>query len=348
MEYVLLDTNAWRSTALLRSMLGRSLIFHLQSTGKRILMPETVEKEVISVLTAHLSSLCEDIDKASSGLEQYGTPFDNSFYLPDETEVRQAIKERIAGLSPLIFMHPLTLDEARGALNMVVRHDPPNIGKREEFRDSLIWQSLLAVEPADIVAFVTADKAFYRDQDYRKGLAEPLERTAKNKHLGVSIYQNLEEYLHSTLKGVPALDEGKCTHELRDWLDLYSDEVFSKLELYRAVFASAEYIPVPSIESDIITVQFHLTYKSSDVSPQRKEKRIEGGEITLKGTACFTIADTRLIRAEVTEHEESKIDQSGATVDPRIVFYSKKNEATNASDATSKPALGAASSAHKS
>ncbi|MCX7009727.1 MAG: hypothetical protein NTY53_21205, partial [Kiritimatiellaeota bacterium] len=137
MDYVLLDTNAWRSTGLLRSLLGRSLIFHLQRTGKKLLMPETVEKEVGEVLTAHLSTLCDRIDTAASDLEQYQTPFDNSFYLPDETELRHAIQERIAELEPLIRKHPLTLDQARGALDMAVRHDPPNIGKREEFRDSL-------------------------------------------------------------------------------------------------------------------------------------------------------------------------------------------------------------------
>jgi hypothetical protein len=346
MEYILLDTNVWRSTALLRGILGRVLISHLQLSGKRLLLPETVEKEVIETVTGHLTSLCDEIDARSNELDEYNTDvFDNEFYLPNASEIRQAVKKRLRELSPLMVKRPLTLRQTRGALDMVVRHEPPNIGKREEFRDSLIWQAALDSDARDTVHFVSSDKAFFENQDPKQPLVSSLRKMAKARAVKVLMYPALENYLTSTLRSAVALREEEYTRQLREWLDPHAEKVLQEIVAGTSAFVGAEYVPVPSLKAKTITVQFNLSYKSREVPARTRDQGIVGGGIVLKGAACFRKTDGKLRRAELTEGDRHKVDSMGNAVDLPSIWYILKNRANKASEATSEPAPSAASSA---
>jgi hypothetical protein len=222
------------------------LISHLQLSGKRILLPETVAKEVIEIVTAHLNDLCDGIDARSNKPDKYNTEiFENELFLPTTSEIRKAVKKRLRELSPLMVKRPLTLRQARGALDMVVRHEPPNIGKHEEFRDSLIWQAALDSDAHDTVHFISSDKGFYENQNLTQPLASSLRKRAKARAVKVLVYPALENYLTSTLRRAVALREREYTRQLREWLYPGAEDL-QEIVAGTSAFVGAEYVPVPS------------------------------------------------------------------------------------------------------
>jgi hypothetical protein len=329
MEYILLDTNVWRSTALLRGIMGRALISHLQLSGRRILLPEIVEREVIETVTRHLITRCDEIDARSNELDEYDTDvFDNEFYLPSEAEIRQSIIKRLRELSPLAVKRPLTLKQTRGALEMVIRHDPPNINRREEFRDSMIWQSALDAAADCVVHFITSDRAFFENEDPKKPVAAVLAAMAQGRGVKVKVYSALEYYLTSTLRSSLAMREEEYTRQLREWLNPHAAKVLEEICAGSSLYTGAEYVPVPSGNPKSITVRFNLSYESQEVAAQSRDKGICGGGIVLKGAAWFEKADGKLRKAELTEEDRHTVDSSGTRHDLCGVLYIKKKRRT--------------------
>jgi len=55
---------------------------------------------------------------------------------------------------------PFTLEHAKAALEMVDARMPPNGEKNQQFKDSAIWQAVLALSSDYRVHLVTNDRAF--------------------------------------------------------------------------------------------------------------------------------------------------------------------------------------------
>ena len=60
---------------------------------------------------------------------------------------------------------------APGGLNAKV---PPNGNKNQQFKDSAVWQAVLALSLRYSTVLLTNDKAFFRNRNPKEGLAENL------------------------------------------------------------------------------------------------------------------------------------------------------------------------------
>ncbi len=322
MEYIVIDTNEWRRTAFLKSQLGQSLIFHMQKTGNKIIMPEVIEKELIDCEITHLSGLCENIQKASDELNLYEIPFEECIYIPDRLSIYDAIKDRLDELGPLLIKVPLSLEHAQSALIMSIEHIAPNSPNKEQFRDSLLWQAIVNFKAIETIHFISHDKAFYHDRIYNNGLNHDLKNMLNDRI--IVIHSNLEAYLTSYVTEQYPFDETVLTKDLRNWLDYIVPESITKIKAEKTEFDSIQYYPIPEYHEDQITVSFRAKY-SLIFSESNLPNKLPSFVIHI-GTVTLSKEDSKLHKAEITEHEEWITDKTGIPVQRFITHYFNKKE----------------------
>jgi hypothetical protein len=201
---VILDTNIWRSSVLLRSNLGAALLYVLHRRGGRIGLPEVVEDEIHKHL---LSVGREAVKKIERGFRDLlsisGTH--RRYNVPSVDQIQGAIDARLIELGDLFERVEFTLDHVRSALVRVNEGSPPNSSKNPQFKDSMIWEAALELGQQYSIHLVTNDSAFYRDNKMTE-LAPELRTDCENKGICLSIYSDLSGCLEALRVDMPPID----------------------------------------------------------------------------------------------------------------------------------------------
>jgi hypothetical protein len=169
---VVFDTNIWLSELGLRSPTAAAARFYLKHHGARVAIPEVIKLEAEQNLT---SRLMKHIDEIRSDYSQLLTAFGTlrEIVLPNEEQVRQKIPELFESMQVERIDVPFTLDSARSSfLKTILKQAPSH--QSQQFKDGVLWADCLTLAANDEVVLVTADKAFYQDQTYSKGLSATL------------------------------------------------------------------------------------------------------------------------------------------------------------------------------
>lgn len=203
---VVVDTSVWRSEPLLKTPLGVTLTYTVHRRGGLIGLPEVVELELASqIIEAGLDAR----GKANAHLHMLETIADSPSldgFLPDEDKLRQKVDTRISELEPLLVREPFTFEHAKAALIMVNSKLPPNGDKDQQFKDSAIWQAVLALSGRYSTAFITNDKAFFQNRDPKKGLARNLVNDCRKIGTNVEAFCSISEYLEALQHDEPNFD----------------------------------------------------------------------------------------------------------------------------------------------
>lgn len=174
---VIFDTNIWLSELGLRSPAAAAVRFFLKHSGARIAIPEIVRLEVEQNLS---SRLLEHIEHIRSAHRQLLTAFGKlrEVVLPTEEDVRQKVPELFNSLQVECIDVPFSLEAARSSFLKTILKQPPS-HHSQQFKDGVLWADCISLLAQDDVILVTADKAFYREQTYSKGLAQSLQVEAQ-------------------------------------------------------------------------------------------------------------------------------------------------------------------------
>ena len=169
---VVFDTNIWLSELGLRSGAGAAVRFYLKHRGARVAIPEVVRLEVTHNLTSRLMKHIESIrSDYSQLLTAFGTL--REVVLPTEQQVQERITELFASMNVEQIDVPFSLESARSSFLKTIHKLPPS-HQSQQFKDGVLWGDCVGLLSSDDVVLVTADKAFYQDQTYSKGLATSL------------------------------------------------------------------------------------------------------------------------------------------------------------------------------
>jgi hypothetical protein len=203
---VVVDTSVWRSELLLKTPLGVTLVYTLSRRGGVLGLPEVVESEIKrQIVDAGL----ESADKARGHLHILHTITDDPFLvteLPTADRFSEKVDERIIQLASILVREPFTLEQAKSALAMVNAKVPPNGEKNQQFKDSAIWQAVLALSVRYSTVLLTNDKAFFRDRDPQNGLAENLVEDCTKARTVVKGFYGIGPYLESLKGDEPKFD----------------------------------------------------------------------------------------------------------------------------------------------
>ncbi len=192
---VVFDTNIWLSELGLRSPTAAAARFYLKHHGARVAIPEVIRLEVEQNLT---SRLMKQIDDIRSDYRQLLIAFGTlrEIVLPDEEQVRQKVPELFESMQVERIDVPFTLESARSSfLKTILKQAPSH--QSQQFKDGILWADCLTLAASDEVVLVTADKAFYQDQTYSKGLSTTLGDEAHGLPFQVRVLPAVADLLDS-------------------------------------------------------------------------------------------------------------------------------------------------------
>ena len=214
--FVLVDTSVWRSQPLLRTPLGDALIYYVRRKDSKIALPEVVELEVTKQFLRSVREARSLADNSFRTLQQVMGQMPE-FKLPNDNEVREAIKQRLDDLVDIIERVPFTLEHARGALQRVIDETPPNSPKNQQFKDSAIWEAARELAGRRPVLFVTDDKGFFEARDPTKGVARIL-REEIDGGVDIRVFYGLLACLEAVHGAAPKLDRDAVAKQLDEIL----------------------------------------------------------------------------------------------------------------------------------
>lgn len=223
--FVVVDTNIWvYTTRLLSTGLGAALIYALKRTNSSLALPEVLEEEIRKHTLRYGKEAVKQIATGYNLLEVLMGSRDD-YRVPSDNELRERVDKRLNELGDLIYRVEFTIDHAKSALRRVMEESPPNGYKNQQFKDSAIWEAILELAHKGEVHFITEDKAFFKDNNPSKGLAENLKADCENVLGYVFVHYKLEGYLEEIKEQLPPLDyqaiankiDSVIVEDLRRW-----------------------------------------------------------------------------------------------------------------------------------
>jgi hypothetical protein len=172
---VFLDTNQWVTSLLLRSATGAALVHMIARSGGRILLPEAIEGEIEEVIKRRVDEAMAAVVRGRRELQAIAGSVEE-WKPPDR--IATAVRDRFDQLGVLLERRPLLHEHTLAAIDRVNRKVSPTSGNREEFRDHLVWQSVLEkARDGGPVVLVTNDGDFFgtaNGHDLAKALADDI------------------------------------------------------------------------------------------------------------------------------------------------------------------------------
>ncbi len=287
--YVVLDTNVWvYTTRLLSTALGASLLYSASRAGHSIYIPHVIELEVRKHIAKLVREAVSQIDTGYRTVEVVMGVRDD-YQVPREDEVLARLDQRLSELGSIVVKGDFTFEDAKKALARVIDSTPPNAERDQQFKDSAIWEALLRLGSLSHVHFITEDKAFFKDREPSKGLADNLAEEAAHLSGSLTLYASLPAYLELASQALPPLD-------LQTMADAIASAIAPQLNQYaeekgyvRGPLRGHSIAPFLTERATVLSLEFHLTFEILRLpSPQYGDSVDITQEV--KGTCGFDIS----------------------------------------------------------
>jgi hypothetical protein len=310
---VVLDANIWIQERLLKSSLGAALLYGLRQIGGFIGLPEVTEKEVLRGIVETGQDAVKGINKGFGIIQTIAGEMPNH-KLPTKTDFENYAIDRIRDLNPLLIRVDVSFEHCMSALNRVIQHTAPN-SKKEQFRDTLLWETVLQLAPDYRLRLITNDLDFYQGNNYESGLAQELVLECEQIGQTLALYQNLQTYLKTLQESVPAPDYDKIA-------SLISEAISSEVQEY----TSEESIrlgglvehPIEAFLTERVNklaLSFRLIYEASNVQ-SFNDTIFPEAKMIVSGDCLYdldeeTISDLRFKRIDFTTPTSEIITGAG-------------------------------------
>lgn len=201
---VVVDTNVWRSSQLLRDHVSASLLYTLEATHGYLGMPEVIEREILKhgVIMGR---------EARAGVERHLRTIralvgrSPAIALPDDAQFHSATFERIQELDHLLHRTSFTPDLALRSLDRVNLQKPPAQAS-QQFKDCVVWENCLDLAADFDVHLITQDRAFYEKSSFDV-LEKRLQAELAEKSVQLKVQPSIEAALPVLMDQSPAAFE---------------------------------------------------------------------------------------------------------------------------------------------
>ena len=288
--FVVLDTNIWvHTTRLLRTGLGAALLHSVKQTKKVLGLPEVIELEIRKHVVKSGTAAIDLIDANYRLIEQLMGARDD-YQVPSAEAIAQRVDSRLNDLSALLHRVPFSLQHAKNALARVMDESPPNGLKNQQFKDSAIWEAILELSLQGPVSFVTADRAFFKDQKTELGLAPNLVADCDAAKVDVRIFSEVGGYLHSIKQEVPTLDKERVVAAVNTALmsQLLQMADVGGYELGQLTKQNIDAYLTETV--DVIAVEFELSYEARGVLIPNTQIEVRGTNV-VHGSCTYQLQD---------------------------------------------------------
>ena len=155
-------------------------------------MPELIRAEWTDHWVEYCKTEYATLRKKEKWLSnQFGRPLPPELDIADEA--RAALARRLGDLEDLVVELDIESSHWREAGEMVIAKRPPSSKSSQQYKDSLIWRSLLEAAQDRAVLFITADKGFYDGND--SSLNDSLAQEADDLGVNIVLARSLPDVL---------------------------------------------------------------------------------------------------------------------------------------------------------
>ncbi len=282
--YVILDSNIWISELGLNSSMGAAARYFIKDQGATLILPEVIKLETERHLKAELAKYVSVLEKNHRQLLSVFGKL-KELVLPDGKAIEAKVASIFGECQIEVNEVPLTLESARSSFLKTVDKVPPS-DKDQQFKDGVIWAECLHLLDTGDVYLVTADKAFYKNRQYKNGLAESLVSEAKDLKHTIHIFSALSELLE-TIKSEVKVDEGEL---VKKFWESNQDSIESILE--RNAF-TVTIDPVISVQLYVtenpnrLYAEFSISYQCEDLTMDERSDAV----LHLKGDCTYLVEE---------------------------------------------------------
>ncbi len=302
--YIVFDTNVWLSELALNSAAGAAVRLYVRQKEATVVLPEVVRLEVERNLTRRLAELAETI-KANHRqlLAVFGKL--KEVIVPGEGEISEKVRHIMDGLDVPTKHVAFSLEAARSSLLKTIDKVPP-CDKTQEFKDGVIWAHCVDLLRESDVYLVTADKAFFEEREYRKGLAKNLLQEASAAAHQLILLPNLGELLRN-IRSTVKPDESNLVNEV---LRIRSDSVHSIVDRagYRLGNEPRVDVRVYATESAAqLYLEFQMEFGCEDASGKGRAK----GTLEIRGDGSYDTSSKEYVNLRSHGEKFTYTDEDG-------------------------------------
>ena len=299
--HILLDANVWIAERLLQSAIGSALLYALTSAKASIILPEIVELEVNRVLPDLAEKAVTTIGREASLLRQL-SGHNLLFTGPSTVAIEDGIKDRWEKLDGALVRIPFTHEQARSALNRVMKKSAPSGENNEQFRDCCIWDAAFSAATDRTVHLVTADSAFYESRNRNGGLALSLLEEVRAAKKNIRIYPALKDFLTAMGENTLSIDEktigAAIVESVKDRAhEIATDKGQFELGAPHKPKISGYATPKPSL----IAISFEVVFDLKFVEVRGDAEDRDEAELSLRGVCSYDPNNGRVSEIEVRE-----------------------------------------------
>jgi len=263
--FLVLDTNIWvYSTRLLSTPLGASVIYSLRQMNKKLALPEVIEQEIKKHTCKKGNEAVAAIETNYRLIEQLMGSRDD-YQVPTSDQFVTRVDSRLTELGELIHKTDFTLNHAKSAMRRVLEESPPNSYKNQQFKDSVIWESIIELGNMCDVDFVTEDKGFFQDSKPQNGLASNLAEDCKSVSGKIRVFYEVSNYLKEIKEELPAFDREKVVMKINESIiDRLAERAVDKGYKFGDIGKSTVQAFLTE-KPEFIAIEFEISYSTSEV-----------------------------------------------------------------------------------
>lgn len=225
---LILDTNIFISNPTLSSMNWDVLNDYLLKTDSKIIMPQIINKEISAVYKRRLQ---KEYSRYKSSMKSVNDMIlesikDNGVNIEEQADkIKTHIFQKLNIKDSQIIEHkPDYLDKA---IYRAVNHIRPCSDKKEEFRDTIIWLTLIdmaKMSSEKIMAFITNNtKDFYREDKLHPDLQRDLEENG----IKILLFTSLSDFIKDHSNKIERYSIEQLVNKVN--LEKLNEEIFDEI-----------------------------------------------------------------------------------------------------------------------
>ena len=314
---ILIDTNIWRKTLLLRSGLGPALMHLVNSMGLKIALPEVVEGEIHKQILDMAIDSCHKIER---GFRDLGAVLGahRPYEIPTQKDIEGAIKKRFEDLDKFIVRIYFTLEHAKNALFRVNHRIPPSSSKSQQFKDAAIWEAALELGEGYKLLFITEDGDFFDDKD-RRIINRKLAMECENLGISIKIYSDLSILLKDLREKAPELDYDSIANSIHASIANQLSQSASRNGLRITKIQKPNISAFITEDHDILAIEFDMIFDTIDIGGTSDSKKLNP-VLIVEGDGKYIISTKSAVETRIHSIETRWENEVGETLKVRDIF----------------------------
>ena len=290
---VVFDTNIWKANLYLRSEVAAAVNFFLIKKSAKVGLPEVVRLEVERHLREDIKKSRSQIISGHDKLLAYFGKL-HEVKLPTVAEIDELIARYFDETGFDIIEIPFSYKAAKSSFLKVINKERPS-GKKQEFKDCVLWENCKTLANKHNVILVTDDGGFFEEDNSARRLATSLSLEAEKCRYGLSVLPSLSDLLRDIEQPITINDQA-LEEAINIHLGVDIDGLLDRAGFYRsdARFETTFYA---TEDSNVLYVEFAAEFNCEDATGEGRTD----ATLRLKGNGSYSDANNSFNNLKATE-----------------------------------------------